>query len=407
MMSGRARRPQRAPESSNGRLRPGPGPDPLSTEADRCAAPLFAYEVTTVRPGAGEAYLDAVRAEREPILRDHGHRLVGAFTTVGESCAVTLWACDVDAHIRLQRAYDAAVGLDDRRVRRRSAAALAAARPAVHRRALARAPDGAVSWFRSGPEVGTMRFVLGLPTDQVDRPAEFLTAEAIAQVAQAAEAAGFDAVGVTDHPFPQDKWLSRGGHQALDPMVALSFAAARTQRIRLLTNIFVLPYHNPFLTARAVASLDVLSAGRVIFGTAVGYLRSEFAALGVEYEDRAARTDEALELMRLAWTGESVSVEVRSVPGGGAHHAPGAGPAAAPADLVRRQQSRGHAPNDPLRAGLDAVPSAGRRLHADPHARVGDDGRSGRADRAAAQGRRPRRGAPIRWMCVSCRSACG
>jgi probable F420-dependent oxidoreductase len=154
-----------------------------------------------------------------------------------------------------------------------------------------------------------MRYVLGLPTDQVDRQAEFLTAQAVAEVAQAAERAGFDAVGVTDHPFPQDKWLSRGGHQALDPMIALSFAAARTQRIRLLTNIFVLPYHNPFLTARAVASLDVLSAGRVIFGTAVGYLRSEFAALGLEYEDRAARTDQALELMRLAWTGESVFLE--------------------------------------------------------------------------------------------------
>ncbi|MGW3468396.1 LLM class F420-dependent oxidoreductase [Saccharopolyspora sp. NPDC000995] len=154
-----------------------------------------------------------------------------------------------------------------------------------------------------------MRFVLGLPTDQVEREEEFLTADAVAEVAQAAEKAGFDAVSVTDHPFPQDKWLARGGHQALDPMVALSFAAARTQRIRLLTNIYVLPYRNPFLTARAIASLDVLSGGRVIFGTAVGYLRSEFAALGLDYEDRAARTDQALELVKMAWTGESVTLE--------------------------------------------------------------------------------------------------
>jgi len=154
-----------------------------------------------------------------------------------------------------------------------------------------------------------MQFVLGLPTDQVDRQAEFLTADAVAEVAQAAERAGFAAVGVTDHPFPQDKWLSRGGHQALEPMVALSFAAARTTSIRLLTNIYVLPYRNAFLTARAVASLDVLSGGRVIFGTAVGYLRSEFAALGLGYEDRGARTDQALELLKLAWTGESVTVD--------------------------------------------------------------------------------------------------
>ncbi|MFC5950406.1 TIGR03619 family F420-dependent LLM class oxidoreductase [Pseudonocardia lutea] len=153
-----------------------------------------------------------------------------------------------------------------------------------------------------------MRFVLGLPTDQAERPEEFLTADAVAEVAQAAEAAGFDAVGVTDHPFPQDKWLSRGGHQALDPLIALSFAAARTRDIALLTNILVLPYRNPFLTARSVASLDVLSGGRVILGAAVGYLRSEFAALGLDYEDRAARTDHALELMKRAWSGESVTL---------------------------------------------------------------------------------------------------
>lgn len=151
-----------------------------------------------------------------------------------------------------------------------------------------------------------MRYVLGLPTDQVERQAEFLTADAVAEVAQAAEENGFAAVSVTDHPFPQDKWLARGGHQALDPMVALSFAAARTTTVKLLTNVFVLPYRNPFLTARAVASLDVLSGGRVIFGTAVGYLRSEFAALGMTYEDRGERTDEALRLIKEAWSGESV-----------------------------------------------------------------------------------------------------
>ncbi|MEU1521031.1 LLM class F420-dependent oxidoreductase [Nocardia rhamnosiphila] len=154
-----------------------------------------------------------------------------------------------------------------------------------------------------------MRYVLGLPTDQTDRPDEFLTAEAVAEVARAAERAGFDAVAVTDHPFPQDKWLAGGGHQALDPMIALSFAAAATDRIRLLTNVMVLPYRNPFLTARSVTSLDVLSGGRVIFGTAVGYLRSEFQALGLDFENRGDRTDQALRLMKLAWTGESVSIE--------------------------------------------------------------------------------------------------
>lgn len=153
-----------------------------------------------------------------------------------------------------------------------------------------------------------MRYVLGLPTDKVGQPEEFLTADAIAEIAHTAESSGFDAVAVTDHPFPQDKWLSRGGHQALDPMVALSFAAARTATIKLLTNVYVMPYHNPWLTARAVSSLDVLSGGRVVLGAAVGYLRSEFAALGVDYDSRGAATDEAIRLMKSAWTGESVTV---------------------------------------------------------------------------------------------------
>lgn len=95
------------------RLRPGPGPQALSVDAAGCAAPLFTYEITTVRGGAGAGYLDALIAERAPVLVEHGHRLVGSFTAVGEPSVVVLWACNVEAHIGLRRAYDAAVGLDD------------------------------------------------------------------------------------------------------------------------------------------------------------------------------------------------------------------------------------------------------------------------------------------------------
>src|SRR4051812_27958923 len=63
---------------------------------------------------------------------------------------------------------------------------------------------------------------VGLPTHRVDRPEEFLTAAAVGELAATAEAAGFDAVYVTEHPFPGDGWLASGGHHALDPMVALS-----------------------------------------------------------------------------------------------------------------------------------------------------------------------------------------
>jgi len=151
-----------------------------------------------------------------------------------------------------------------------------------------------------------MRFSVQLPTDRVEQIEDFATAEAIAANAAAAEAAGFDACYVTEHPFPADAWLERGGHHALDPFVALSIAAAATARLRLHTHILVLSYRNPFLAAKAIASLDVVSGGRAIVGVAAGYLADEFAALGVPFEARNDRSDEALVAMKAAWTGESI-----------------------------------------------------------------------------------------------------
>ncbi|MDZ4827619.1 MAG: LLM class flavin-dependent oxidoreductase, partial [Actinomycetota bacterium] len=93
-----------------------------------------------------------------------------------------------------------------------------------------------------------MQFSIALPTDHVDAAPEFVTGEAVAAVATTAEAAGFDACFVTDHPAPDSKWLAGGGHHALDPFVALSFAAAVTARLKVQTHILVLPYRNPLLT---------------------------------------------------------------------------------------------------------------------------------------------------------------
>lgn len=131
----------------------------------------------------------------------------------------------------------------------------------------------------------------------------FITAAGIAEVSRAAEASGFDAVAVTDHPCPTKEWMDSGGHHALDPWVALSVAAATTTRLRLLTYIYVLPYRNPFLTAKSVASLDVVSGGRVLFGVAVGYLEEEFRALGVPFAERNELADEALRAIRTIWRG--------------------------------------------------------------------------------------------------------
>lgn len=155
-----------------------------------------------------------------------------------------------------------------------------------------------------------MRFSLGLPIHELEMGAE-LTGAAIAEVAVAAEKAGFDACYVTDHPFPVDRWLREGGHATLDPFVALSFAAAATTTLRLQTHILVLPYRNPFLVAKAAASLDVLSGGRLILGVGTGYLRGEFEALGADFEHRNEVADEAIEAIRLAWKADDVRFEGR------------------------------------------------------------------------------------------------
>jgi len=131
----------------------------------------------------------------------------------------------------------------------------------------------------------------------------------IAALAGEIEQAGFDACFVTEHPAPSLSWLESGGHHTLDPFVALSYAGAGTTRLRLHTNLLVLSYRNPLLTAKAVASLDVLSQGRVICGVGVGYMEGEFAALGADFDQRGKVTDEALEVMKAAWTGEPVTYD--------------------------------------------------------------------------------------------------
>ena len=154
-----------------------------------------------------------------------------------------------------------------------------------------------------------MRYTVGIPVDQVDAPHEFVTGDAIAEMAVAVEAAGLDAVYVTDHPAPDDRWLAGGGHHAQEPLIALAFAAAATTRIRLHTHVYVAAYRNPFLAAKSVATLQNLSSGRVILGVAAGYLRPEFAALGVDFDERNDLLDDTIALMRRAWAEDGVAVE--------------------------------------------------------------------------------------------------
>jgi len=151
-----------------------------------------------------------------------------------------------------------------------------------------------------------MQFVYRYP-DVQGVAGDMLDPGPIDEVAVAAERAGFDAIAFTEHPAPGARWLGAGGHQTLDPFVALSFAAAATERIQLLTYVCVLPYRNPMLVAKTAASIDRLSGGRFILGVGTGYLKGEFSALGVAMEERNELFDEALEVLPLHWSGEEFS----------------------------------------------------------------------------------------------------
>jgi alkanesulfonate monooxygenase SsuD/methylene tetrahydromethanopterin reductase-like flavin-dependent oxidoreductase (luciferase family) len=102
----------------------------------------------------------------------------------------------------------------------------------------------------------SLSYSVELPTTRVDDPAAFVSGESVTEVAAAAEATGFAGVHVTDHLAGDAHWLDAGGHHALDPFVALSFAVAATSELRLLTYVYSRPTATPFLGATSVLSLD-------------------------------------------------------------------------------------------------------------------------------------------------------
>jgi len=148
-----------------------------------------------------------------------------------------------------------------------------------------------------------MQFIYQYPeTNGTDT--DMLDCGDLADVAPAVEAAGFDGFALTEHPVPGARWLEAGGHQSLDPLVALAHVAAVTERLKLLTYLTVVPYRNPNLLAKSAATVDKLSKGRLILGVGTGYLKGEFRALGVDFDERNALFDEALEVLPLHWSGE-------------------------------------------------------------------------------------------------------
>jgi probable F420-dependent oxidoreductase len=142
-----------------------------------------------------------------------------------------------------------------------------------------------------------MKFGLSLPHfRQVASP------EAIRHVAQRAEHLGYDGIWVSDHIVIPSSAVGRFGSMFYEPLTVLAFAAAATSKVRLGTTVLILPYRNPLVTAKVLATLDVLSGGRVTAGMAVGWTEDEFKALGVPFKERGALSDEYIAAFKVLWT---------------------------------------------------------------------------------------------------------
>jgi probable F420-dependent oxidoreductase len=143
----------------------------------------------------------------------------------------------------------------------------------------------------------------------------------LAHLAERSEAAGVESLWTVEHVFvpagyqseyPYDKSGKMPGGDTLpipDPVLPLAYVAARTKKIRLGTGVMILPQRHPAYVAKELATLDVLSGGRAILGIGVGWLKEEFAALGVDFETRAARTREAVAAIRSLWRGDNKGFE--------------------------------------------------------------------------------------------------
>lgn len=143
------------------------------------------------------------------------------------------------------------------------------------------------------------------------------TAEVLRTLGREAEDRGFESIWVAEHvvlfdeyesqyPYsPDGKFPGGGDTGLLEPLTALTYLAAVTDRVRLGTGICLVPQRNPVYTAKQVVDLDCLSGGRVDFGIGVGWLREEFEVLGVPFERRGERTDEYLQVMQSLWTEET------------------------------------------------------------------------------------------------------
>jgi probable F420-dependent oxidoreductase len=147
----------------------------------------------------------------------------------------------------------------------------------------------------------------------------FVSGEAYLETAKAAERAGFGFLSVNDHlivpaslgsayPYTQGgAWAAAEHGHCFDQLATLAFLAGSTSRLRLLTSVMVVPHRPPILTAKMLATIDVLSGGRLILGVGSGWMKEEFALLAAPFEDRGRATDEYLEAFKELWTKDTPS----------------------------------------------------------------------------------------------------
>jgi probable F420-dependent oxidoreductase len=147
---------------------------------------------------------------------------------------------------------------------------------------------------------------LGICVPHYGRPIEV---ERMLAVVRHAEESGLDSVWVTDHVIvPRDVDVIYR-EDMLDPLAMLPWLAGVTERVALGTSVVILPYRSPIPLAKLLASVDVLSGGRLIVGAAIGWMEGEFSALNVPFKERVSRSEEALTLMRALWTQERPELE--------------------------------------------------------------------------------------------------
>ena len=161
-----------------------------------------------------------------------------------------------------------------------------------------------------------MRIGLNLPHD-----GSLISPEADTEVSRAAEDLGYDSLWTGDRLLsplaPSDRYPGGDGtmpaemNTYLDPLTALTFAAAGTSRIRLGTSTLNAPWYNPVLLARTLTTIDVLSRGRLDVGLGLGWSRDEYEAAGVPWRGRGARLDEILDVLEAVWGADVVAHEGR------------------------------------------------------------------------------------------------